>query len=216
MKRRLDEADAEMAEADWFDHVVMNPDGGEESAAAALVAHINAARHRSRRGAESGRDIAQRAVGPEPHPQAAPAPGWVHPGGLPAARMGGRRARRSRWDGGTGAAMRGESERVDRLMRTRGAQRRGPTHHAGSSQSRRRGKLRYLRHGRPGQRVGQVVGVIINVRRCDWLADRCSLTRELGDLSLDRGIREYRNIVQRPESMAANLVCRGSRRRHSR
>ena len=47
MKRRLDEADAEMAEADWFDHVVMNPDGGEESAAAALVAHIQAARRRA-------------------------------------------------------------------------------------------------------------------------------------------------------------------------
>ena len=36
-----------MAEADWFDHVVMNPDGGEESAAAALVAHIQAARSRA-------------------------------------------------------------------------------------------------------------------------------------------------------------------------
>ena len=47
MKRRLDAADAEMAEADWFDHVVMNPDGGEESAAAALVAHIQAARRRA-------------------------------------------------------------------------------------------------------------------------------------------------------------------------
>ena len=47
MKRRLDEADAEIAEADWFDHVVMNPDGGEESAAAALVAHIQAARSRA-------------------------------------------------------------------------------------------------------------------------------------------------------------------------
>ena len=50
MQRRLDAAEAEMAEADWFDHVVMNPDGGEESAAAALVGHIKAAR----RGAGAG------------------------------------------------------------------------------------------------------------------------------------------------------------------
>ena len=53
------------------------------------------------------------------------------------------------WRGGrTGAAIGGESERVDRLMRTRGPQRRGPTHHAGSSQSRRRGKLRYVGRAR--------------------------------------------------------------------
>lgn len=47
IERRMEEVDAELAEAGWFDHVVMNPDGAEDAAAAALVELIRAARRRA-------------------------------------------------------------------------------------------------------------------------------------------------------------------------
>ena len=47
MARRIGEAEGEIAEADWFDHVVINPDGGAEQAARAVIEHIRAARRRA-------------------------------------------------------------------------------------------------------------------------------------------------------------------------
>lgn len=48
MERRLGEADAEMAEAGWFDHVVVNEDGEERAAAEQLLGYVHAARRRGR------------------------------------------------------------------------------------------------------------------------------------------------------------------------
>ena len=44
MQRRLAEADAELAESDWFDHIVVNEEGKQQAAAESLLAQIRAAR----------------------------------------------------------------------------------------------------------------------------------------------------------------------------
>ena len=44
MERRLAEADAEMAESHWFDHIIINEPNGAEAAAKTLLTHIQSAR----------------------------------------------------------------------------------------------------------------------------------------------------------------------------
>ena len=43
MELRLNQAEAEIAEAAWFDHVIVNADGAAHAAAEALINHIHAA-----------------------------------------------------------------------------------------------------------------------------------------------------------------------------